>query len=102
MSRQSAGKIYICRQEAIEGLAFLGVGSADNTISCRFVTGPEYYKILEASLAMWSRSPMGRRAEIFKDFASSPWLAYWGRPHPLVTSKSNFGNWGVPRGSPMN
>jgi hypothetical protein len=37
-------KVYLCQHVAIEGLAFLGVGSADNSIFCRFVTGPRTTK----------------------------------------------------------
>jgi hypothetical protein len=55
---------------------------------------------------MWSRSPMGRRAEIFNDFTSSlAWvicLGYRARLRPLVTSNSDFGNWGVPRRAPID
>jgi hypothetical protein len=37
-------KFMSVSREAIEGLAFLGVGSADNSIFCRFLTGPSTTK----------------------------------------------------------
>ncbi len=84
--KQSAGEIYICQHVAIEGLAFLGVGSADTSISCRFVTEPQSYKIWKQA---WQSGP-GRRCEgerrLFNGFASSLWWvigrerALWSPP----------------------